>query len=516
MKKILFSLAALMMSMTASVMTSCSNDIDELAPVEETEGNIVTLTITLPEPEATTRVGIDNALKLTGWETNDIVTLYTKDLDNVVFTCTDANTGTFTGTLPEGKQICDYMVAMYGATLKSGLIIVPNKYSSDKIKDVIVLYGVIADGKCSMKFANNIIKLDNVGKSVEVAWVWTEGNGFVDYYGYFNRNGDFKTPYPILTEWVNVERISIPSGINYIYMPMTIDQTLGFANSNLVYILPHKTFSKKDKGQVGKLFNAGSVGISEWENQLSLGKYDASSIRLETRVDVSGYVEDDNHKKLNSDGTLWEVLDGTTLKIQTPGTMIKGHDSFGTGRFHTGLFEGFYNVESITGLGQLDMSEITDMSYMFYNCKKLSSISLNFNTSSVTNMQGMFMECTKLEDLNLSSFNTSKVTNMYQMFYDCSALTNLNLSSFDTSIVTDMSHLFENCTYLGSLTLSNTFNVSSAKKDDMFKYCGYNAYNTRTGIRGCVIYGITDNAIKESIKMAILSCVNSNVKFDGD
>ncbi|MBR3339541.1 MAG: BspA family leucine-rich repeat surface protein [Lachnospiraceae bacterium] len=38
-----------------------------------------------------------------------------------------------------------------------------------------------------------------------------------------------------------------------------------------------------------------------------------------------------------------------------------------------------------------------------------------------------------LKNLDLNSFNTSNVTDMSFMFYECENLTNLNLSGFDTS-----------------------------------------------------------------------------------
>jgi len=39
--------------------------------------------------------------------------------------------------------------------------------------------------------------------------------------------------------------------------------------------------------------------------------------------------------------------------------------------------------------------------------------------------------------LNLLNFDTSKVTDMSYMFYSCRSLTSLDLSSFDTSNVVD-------------------------------------------------------------------------------
>ena len=61
----------------------------------------------------------------------------------------------------------------------------------------------------------------------------------------------------------------------------------------------------------------------------------------------------------------------------------------------------------------------------------------DFDTSNVTNMSYMFYECKALTSLDVSKFDTSKVTSMRDMFYGCQALTSLDVSSFDTSKVTE-------------------------------------------------------------------------------
>ena len=105
-----------------------------------------------------------------------------------------------------------------------------------------------------------------------------------------------------------------------------------------------------------------------------------------------------------------------------------------------------------------DTSSVTDMSSMFYGCRRLTTLDLSsFNTSSVTNMHEMFKYCDRLTTLDLSSFNTSSVTFMGGMFDSCTNLTALDLSSFDTSAVTNMSFMFYDCgnltTIIGTHTL---------------------------------------------------------------
>ena len=123
-------------------------------------------------------------------------------------------------------------------------------------------------------------------------------------------------------------------------------------------------------------------------------------------------------------------------------------------------FAHLMNVKELEGIENLDTSNVTDMSNMFYGCSGLNSINLDsFNTTKVTDMSNMFYGCSGLNSINLSSFNTTKVTDMSMMFQDCSALTSIDLSSFNTKNVTNMIQMFWKCTNLESLDISS-FDIS--------------------------------------------------------
>ena len=47
-------------------------------------------------------------------------------------------------------------------------------------------------------------------------------------------------------------------------------------------------------------------------------------------------------------------------------------------------------------------------------------------------MTGMFYNCKSLTNLNLDYFNTQNVNDMERMFNGCSSLININLSNFNT------------------------------------------------------------------------------------
>ena len=136
------------------------------------------------------------------------------------------------------------------------------------------------------------------------------------------------------------------------------------------------------------------------------------------------------------------------------------------------FFSGSSTLETISGLEYLNTANVMDMSDMFADCQKLSSLDLSkFNTEKVTNMSSMFEDCIELSSLDLSNFNTKEVKHMNSMFRGCSALTSLDLSNFNTEKVESMGNMFEGCSALTSLDLSN-FNTKKVRyMNSMFQAC---------------------------------------------
>ena len=165
----------------------------------------------------------------------------------------------------------------------------------------------------------------------------------------------------------------------------------------------------------------------------------------------------------------------------------------------SGLFNDFKELTTISGIGYLNTSNVTNMGAMFYGSGSLTTLDLSgWNTSSVKSMGSMFAECKNLTTLNISnwytgsvkymcnmfynchnlsaiigigSLNTSSVTDMGTMFNDCSGLTSLDLSGWNTASVTHIMEMFCGCVNLSSLNLSgwNTANVKFM--DNMFSGC---------------------------------------------
>ena len=108
-----------------------------------------------------------------------------------------------------------------------------------------------------------------------------------------------------------------------------------------------------------------------------------------------------------------------------------------------------FRYSTFTSPGDIDASDITDMSYMFGNCTNLVSVP-QLDASNVTNMSNMFYGCTRLTTVLLS--NTGNVTNMSGMFYNCKVL--ITVPQLDTSKVTNMGSMFSSCNSLSNDSLN--------------------------------------------------------------
>ena len=107
---------------------------------------------------------------------------------------------------------------------------------------------------------------------------------------------------------------------------------------------------------------------------------------------------------------------GETLDVSSLANCIKCDD-------FSYIFRGFKKVKHIIGLEDWDVSKVTNMKGMFYNCENFNSDLSNWDVSSVGNMHSMFYRC-KTFNSDLSNWDVSNVKNMTGMFDGCNSLKN--------------------------------------------------------------------------------------------
>ena len=82
-------------------------------------------------------------------------------------------------------------------------------------------------------------------------------------------------------------------------------------------------------------------------------------------------------------------------------------------------FSDCINLTTIIDFQNLDVSDCTDFSFMFYSCKSLQNLNglQSWNVSNSTDFSNMFIFCYALQNINaLQNWNVSNGTNFLCMF----------------------------------------------------------------------------------------------------
>ena len=218
---------------------------------------------------------------------------------------------------------------------------------------------------------------------------------------------------------------------------------------------PTNTSNTNNKAKVKKLDNkkdAEVVKVASMKDQAA-ASYDIS---VEQDKSVMQY------NVLNEDGTTYTAYIEASKKIVAP------EDS-------SGLLSGS-SITSITGLENLDTSQVVSMKGFFSSIKVTSLDISSLDTSNVTDMSYMFSE-SNINTLDLSGLNTSNVTDMQYMFNNSKNLTSVNFGTIDLSKVTNMTLMFGYTTSLGTLDLSGLDASSVTKMTLMFAGSGISSIN---------------------------------------
>ena len=137
-------------------------------------------------------------------------------------------------------------------------------------------------------------------------------------------------------------------------------------------------------------------------------------------------------------------------------------------------FEWFTGVTQYEHLDYLNTSQVTSMSSMFYNNKKITSLDVSgFDTRDVTDMGQMFASCFNLASLDVSGFDTYTVKSMSSMFASCMKLNSIDINNFDISNLKNTQSMFASCSTLQSIYCKKDWSTSASitSSTDMFRGC---------------------------------------------
>ena len=149
---------------------------------------------------------------------------------------------------------------------------------------------------------------------------------------------------------------------------------------------------------------------------------------------------------------------------------VSNLDSFCNSK-NEGIFE--YTKFKYIDISDWDVSNVTNMSYMFYACNTLKSVGYisDWDVSNIKSMCGMFYACDELESVvDISKWDVSNVTDMSNMFCGCENF-NQDISGWDVSSVTNMHCMFADChSFNQDLSCWNVSNVRH-NNDHIFHNC---------------------------------------------
>ena len=210
------------------------------------------------------------------------------------------------------------------------------------------------------------------------------------------------------------------------------------------------------------LLPARMVAQTEASSSKYIATYDSDTETLTFEKYEGESLPSDSESEWVEDGkSVFEMFDSSYLRDIKHIVINESFKTF-TPTTLSSFFAALSELETITGLEYLNTENVTDMSLLFNNCQKLTSLDVtHFNTAKVTNMYRMFNAC-GLTSLDLSNFNTAKVENMELMFSGCSNLKTIYASDkFKTAAVTKSKNMF-----LGCSSLSGDIDWKSVKVSD--------------------------------------------------
>ena len=179
-----------------------------------------------------------------------------------------------------------------------------------------------------------------------------------------------------------------------------------------------RPFITRWKGESGKELR---IPINGWNYKLVIKKASDGSV-LVTENDCNGtyrYTPAEDGELLVEAGS--EGVSSISMNEGSAEALLRV-EQFGTVEWQTMAlaFLGCKNMQFAEGIDTPDLSKVTDMSRMFYDCTSFNQPLNNWNVSKVTDMGNMFYGCTSFNQ-PLNNWDVSKVADMSGMFSGCTS-----------------------------------------------------------------------------------------------
>ncbi len=222
------------------------------------------------------------------------------------------------------------------------------------------------------------------------------------------------------------------------------------------------------------LANAQASFITTWqveEENLTIIVPIQSSVNNNYSIDFGDgtvlnnlFVSDQLHT-YSSPGTYTVIISGnfSSIDFESLGNAawsekIYSIEQWGDVQWST-MHHAFFNCQNlvINATDVPDLSQVTDMSYMFFGCDSFNHPIDNWDVSNVTNMESLFKGCVSFNQ-PLNNWDVSNATNMKNMF-ESAIIFNQPLNNWDVSNVTSMESMFYNAISFNQLL--NDWDISN-------------------------------------------------------
>ena len=140
-----------------------------------------------------------------------------------------------------------------------------------------------------------------------------------------------------------------------------------------------------------------------------------------------------------------------------------------------------------THISTWDVSEVTDMSFLFYKEEVFDEDISSWDVANVTDMTSMFDGAKKFKQ-NIGNWNVSSVTDMSYMFYEAESF-NQEIGSWNVSSVTNMSSMFNS-----SISFNQEIGSWNVSRVTDMSYMFYRANSFNQDIGGWVVSSVRSMA----------------------